>query len=128
MVLKYSDKNSNGFSLVESLIALVIISLTIGSIFFSLQSNIFQSQKIRDRLSWQFITNNAYSELVLSNRLLDKETLNGENLVNKKKYRWMVETMPTAIENLHLFEFFTIDQNDKKKKVKTEYYVYFQTP
>ena len=128
MVLKYSDKNSNGFSLVESLIALVIISLTIGSIFFALQSNIFQSQKIRDRLSWQFITNNAYSELVLSNRLLDKETLNGENLVNKKKYRWMVETMPTAIENLHLFEFFTIDQNDKKKKVKTEYYVYFQTP
>ena len=128
MVLKYSDKNSNGFSLVESLIALVIISLTIGSIFFVLQSNIFQSQKIRDRLSWQFITNNAYSELVLSNRLLDKETLNGENLVNKKKYRWLVETMPTAIENLHLFEFFTIDQNDKKKKVKTEYYVYFQTP
>ena len=128
MVLKYSDKNSNGFSLVESLIALVIISLTIGSIFFALQSNIFQSQKIRDRLSWQFITNNAYSELVLSNRLLDKETLNGENLVNKKKYRWLVETMPTAIENLHLFEFFTIDQNDKKKKVKTEYYVYFQTP
>ena len=128
MVLKYSDKNSNGFSLVESLIALVIISLTIGSIFFALQSNIFQSQKIRDRLSWQFITNNAYSELVLSNRLLDKETLNGENLVNKKKYRWLVETMPTAIENLHLFEFFTIEQNDKKKKVKTEYYVYFQTP
>ncbi len=128
MVLKYSDKNSNGFSLVESLIALVIISLTIGSIFFALQSNIFKSQKIRDRLSWQFITNNAYSELVLINKLLDKETLNGENLVNKKKYRWLVETMPTAIENLHLFEFFTIDQNDKKKKVKTEYYVYFQTP
>ena len=47
MVLKYSDENSNGFSLVESLIALVIISLTIGSIFFALQSNIFQSQKIR---------------------------------------------------------------------------------
>lgn len=128
MVLKYSDENSNGFSLVESLIALVIISLTIGSIFFALQSNIFQSQKIRDRLSWQFITNNAYSEFVLSNKLLDKKTLNGENLVNKKKYRWLVETMPTAIENLHLFEFFTIDQNDKKKKVKTEYYVYFQTP
>ena len=128
MVLKYSDKNSNGFSLVESLIALVIVSLTIGSIFFALQSNIFLSQKIRDRLSWQFITNNAYSELVLSNKLLAKETLNGENLVNKKKYRWAVEMMPTAIENLHLFEFFTIDQNDKKKKVKTEYYVYFQTP
>ena len=127
-MLKYSDKNSNGFSLVESLIALVIVSLTIGSIFFALQSNIFLSQKIRDRLSWQFITNNAYSELVLSNKLLAKETLNGENLVNKKKYRWAVEMMPTAIENLHLFEFFTIDQNDKKKKVKTEYYVYFQTP
>ena len=126
MVLKYSDKNSNGFSLVESLIALVIVSLTIGSIFFALQSNIFLSQKIRDQISWQFITSNAYSELVLSNKLLDIETLKGENLINQKKYRWSVETMPTAIENLHTFEFFTIDQNDKKKKIKTEYYVYFQ--
>ena len=126
MVLKYSDKNSNGFSLVESLIALVIVSLTIGSIFFALQSNIFLSQKIRDQISWQFITSNAYSELVLSNKLLDKETLRGENLINQKKYRWLVETVPTAIESLHTFEFFTIDQNEKKKKVKTEYYVYFQ--
>ena len=127
MVLKYSDKNFNGFSLVESLIALVIVSLTIGSIFFALQSNIFLSQKIRDQISWQFITSNAYSELVLNNKLLDKKTLRGENLINQKKYRWYVETIPTAIENLHTFEFFTIDQNDKKKKVKTEYYVYFQT-
>ena len=126
-MLKYSDKNSNGFSLVESLIALVIVSLTIRSIFFALQSNIFLSQKIRDRISWQFITSNAYSELVLSNKLLNKETLRGENLINRKKYKWAVETIPTAIENLHTFEFFTIDQNDKKKKVKTEYYVYFQT-
>ena len=127
MVLKYSDKNSNGFSLVESLIALVIVSLTIGSIFFALQSNIFLSQKIRDRISWQFITSNAYSELVLSNKLLNKENLRGENLINQKKYKWAVETIPTTIENLHTFEFFTIDQNDKRKKVKTEYYVYFQT-
>ena len=126
-MLKYSDKNSNGFSLVESLIALVIVSLTIGSIFFALQSNIFLSQKISDRVSWQFITSNAYSELVLSNKLLNKKTLRGENLINQKKYKWVVETIPTTIENLHTFEFFTIDQNDKKKKVKTEYYVYFQT-
>ena len=126
-MLKYSDKNSNGFSLVESLIALVIVSLTIGSIFFALQSNIFLSQKIRDLISWQFITSNAYSELVLSNKLLNKETLRGENLINQKEYKWVVETIPTAIENLHTFEFFTIDQADKKKKVKTEYYVYFQT-
>ena len=126
-MLKYNDKSSNGFSLVESLIALVIVSLTIGSIFFALQSNIFLSQKIRDGISWQFITSNAYSELVLSNKLLNKETLRGENLINRKKYKWAVETIPTAIENLHTFEFFTIDQNDKKKKVKTEYYVYFQT-
>ena len=96
-------------------------------IFFALQSNIFLSQKIRDQISWQFITSNAYSELVLNNKLLDKKTLRGENLINQKKYRWLVETIPTAIENLHTFEFFTIDQNDKKKKVKTEYYVYFQT-
>ena len=125
-MLKYSDKNSNGFSLVESLIALVIVSLTIGSIFFALQSNIFLSQKIRDQISWQFITSNAYSELVLSNKLLNKETLRGKNLINQKEYKWVVETIPTAIENLHTFEFFTIDQNDKKKKVKSEYYVYFQ--
>ena len=126
-MLKYSDKNSNGFSLVESLIALIIVSLTIGSIFFALQSNIFLSQKIRDQISWQFITSNAYSELVISNKLLNKETLRGENLINQKKYKWAVETIPTTIENLYTFEFFTIDQNDKKKKVKTEYYVYFQT-
>ena len=126
-MLKYSDKNSNGFSLVESLIALIIVSLTIGSIFFALQSNIFLSQKIRDQISWQFITSNAYSELVLSNKLLNKETLRGENLINQKKYKWVVETIPTTIESLHTFEFFTIDQNDQKKKVKTEYYVYFQT-
>ncbi len=111
MVLKYSDKNSNGFSLVESLIALVIVSLTIGSIFFALQSNIFLSQKIRDQISWQFITSNAYSELVLNNKLLEKKTLRGENLINQKKYRWLVETIPTAIENLHTFENLTSKKN-----------------
>ena len=101
-MLKYSDKNSNGFSLVESLIALIIVTLTIGSIFFALQSNIFLSQKIRDQISWQFITSNAYSELVLSNKLLNKETLRGENLINQKKYKWVVETIPTTLSLIHI--------------------------
>ena len=48
---------------------------------FELQSNIFLSQKIRDQISLQFVTNNAYSELVLSNKLLDKKTLRGESFI-----------------------------------------------
>ena len=49
-----------------------------------------------------------------------------ESIINQKKYKWSAETSSTMIENLHTFELFIIDSNDNKKKVKTEYYVYFE--
>lgn len=126
MVLKYNKNNLNGFSLVESIIALVIVSITIGSIYFALQSNIILTQKIRDKISLQFMASNAYSKFILQNKLLNKSTLKGGSIINQKKYKWSAETSSTMIENLHTFELFIIDSNDNKKKVKTEYYVYFE--
>ena len=48
-------------------------------------------------------------------------------MANGKKYIWSAETTPSIIENLHTFEFFIIDKNDNKNKLRTEYYVYFQS-
>ena len=127
MVLRYNKKNSNGFTLVESIIALVIVSITIGSIYFALQSNVLHTEKIRSQISMKFITSNAYSNLILHKKLLGKPTLQGESMANGKKYIWSAETTPLIIENLHTFEFFIIDRNDNKNKVRTEYYVYFQS-
>lgn len=126
MVLKYNRNNSNGFSLVESIIALVIVSITIGSIYFALQSNIIFTQKIRNKISLQFMASNAYSKFILQNKILNNNSLKGESIINQKKYKWSAETVSTMIENLHTFELFIIDSNDNKKKVKTEYYVYFE--
>ena len=127
MVSNYNKISINGFSLIESVIALVIVSITIGSIYFALQSNTLLAQKIRDQISWQFATSNAYSNFILQNKLTSTKSIEGKGMINKKKYKWLVETAPTMIENLHTFEFFIIDSNDNKKKFETEYYVYFQS-
>ena len=86
MVLKYNRNNSNGFSLVESIIALVIVSITIGSIYFALQSNIILTQKIRDKISLQFMASNAYSKFMLQNKKLNNNSLKGESIINQKHY------------------------------------------
>ena len=127
MVSNYNKISINGFSLIESVIALVIVSITIGSIYFALQSNTLLAQKIRDQILWQFATSNAYSNFILQNKLTSTKSIEGKGMINKKKYKWLVETAPTMIENLHTFEFFIIDSNDNKKKFETEYYVYFQS-
>ena len=127
MVSNFNKISINGFSLIESVIALVIVSITIGSIYFALQSNTLLAQKIRDQILWQFATSNAYSNFILQNKLTSTKSIEGKGMINKKKYKWLVETAPTMIENLHTFEFFIIDSNDNKKKFETEYYVYFQS-
>ena len=126
MVSRY-NKNKKGFSLVESVVALVIVSITIGSIYFSIQSNILFAKKLNSQISNYFITSNLYSYFVLDHKLLEKKTLEGQNLDHNMYEDWFAKLKPTMIEGINLLEVFTKNQNDNKIKIKTEYYVYSQT-
>ena len=126
MVSRY-NKNKKGFSLVESVVALVIVSITIGSIYFSIQSNILFAKKLNSQISNYFITSNLYSYFVLDHTLLEKKTLEGQNLDHNTHEDCLTKLKPTMIEGINLLEVFTKNQNDNRIKIKTEYYVYSQT-
>ncbi len=125
MVSKYIKGNA-GFSLIESIVALVVVSITITSVYYSIQSNILFENRNKTQLDKYFITTNAYSFLTINHKLLEKDSLEGQNQTSKNFNRWIVELKPTIIEGIKEFEFYEIDQNENKIKIKTEYYVYSQ--
>ncbi len=125
MVSKYIKGNA-GFSLIESIVALVVVSITVTSVYYSIQSNILFENRNKTQLDKYFITTNAYSFLTINHKLLEKDSLEGQNQTSKNFNRWIVELKPTIIEGIKEFEFYEIDQNENKIKIKTEYYVYSQ--
>jgi prepilin-type N-terminal cleavage/methylation domain-containing protein len=127
MVWKLKIVIRNGFSLVESIISLVIISIIIGSILFSLQSHRLFSMNKDEQIKDYNLSSNVYSEYIIEYKLNDKTKTAGKSLMLPYSDFWQASIEPTIFLNINRFKIWLTDSKKEKKPLKTEYYFYANT-
>ena len=118
-------KNSLGFSLVETIIAMAIVAVIMSSTFYLIQSqsnNLIFSKEYFDKHNFNV---NSYSQLYIFHKVENINFLEGEANINNNKVKWQSSFQPTMLDNIYQFEL-NIFSNDEVnyKKSKTDLYFY----
>ena len=118
-------KNNFGFSLVETIIAMAIVAIIMGSTFYLIQSqssNLVFSKEYFDK---HHLKVNTYSQLYILHKSENINFLEGETNINNKKFKWQSSFQPTILENIHQFElniFSNAEVVDKRSQTDLYFY------
>ena len=118
-------KNNFGFSLVETIIAMAIVAIIMGSTFYLIQSqssNLLLSKKYFDK---HHLKVNTYSQLYILHKAEKINFLEGETNINNKRFKWQSSFQPTIIDNVHQFElniFTNAEVIDKRSQTDLYFY------
>jgi len=116
-------KTSSGFSMIESIVAMVIVSIVLGSVYYLVQSQTNSSLYNKKLLKNFFITSNAYAELYLKYNINQQSEYRGESNNNKQTIGWMASFKPTVINNINRF-IFVLDKEKDNLEIKSDFYFY----
>ena len=89
-----------GFTLLEVMVALVIISLALAGVAGSMGQMIDTANTMRDRTYASWIAQNKITEMRLSGALPDVGESSGEENYANTTWAWSAEVSETGIENL----------------------------
>ena len=118
-------KNNFGFSLVETIIAMAIVAIIMGSTFYLIQSqssNLVFSKEYFDK---HHLKVNTYSQLYILHKAENINFLEGETHINNKKFKWQSSFQPTILDNIHQFElniFSNAEVIDKRSQTDLYFY------
>ena len=116
-------KSSPGFSMIESIVAMVIVSIVLGSVYFLVQSQTNSLLYNNKLLNNFFITSNAYAELYLKYNINQQSEYQGENSDDAQTIGWMASFKPTVITNINRF-IFVLDKENDNLEIKSDFYFY----
>ncbi|MFK7829225.1 MAG: type II secretion system minor pseudopilin GspI [Congregibacter sp.] len=96
------SRSNTGFTLVEVMVALMIVALTLPALLFGLDQQIDGTAYLRDRSMAQMVASNRMSELRLllgpGGRSLTGRLAGSEDLAGRTWY-WSVQTQTTEVPN-----------------------------
>ena len=110
-------KSSEGFSLIETIIAIFVVSIIMSSIYYlmSTQNNNLLSKK---ESFFNFIlSTNSYAELYLFNKFEEKLVNTGQTKINNIDYIWDSRFAPTIVSNIFKFEYLLNKKDETSKNV-----------
>ena len=116
-------KSSSGFSMIESIVAMVIVSIVLGSVYYLVQSQTNSLLYNKKLLNNFFITSNAYAELYLKYSINQQSEYRGESNNNTQTIGWMASFKPTVINNINRF-IFVLDKEKDNLEIKSDFYFY----
>ena len=116
-------KTSSGFSMIESIVAMVIVSIVLGSVYYLVQSQTNSLLYNKKLLKTFFITSNAYAELYLKYNINQQSEYRGESNYNTQTIGWMASFKPTVINNINRF-IFVLDKEKDNLEIKSDFYFY----
>ena len=116
-------KSSSGFSMIESIVAMVIVSIVLGSVYYLVQSQTNSLLYNKKLLKNFFITSNAYAELYLKYNINQQSEYRGESNNNTQTISWMASFKPTVINNINRF-IFVLDKEKDNLEIKSDFYFY----
>lgn len=111
-----------GFTLIEILIALVIISLATTALMTALSSNIRNAEKLIDKTEAHFLAQNLMNSLQL--RLLSMKLANGKmsgsKPMGKKTWNWTITVKTDTLKNITNVQIYKIKVDIYKENNKSQ--------
>ena len=116
-------KSSSGFSMIESIVAMVIVSIVLGSVYYLMQSQTNSLIYNKKLLKNFFITSNAYAELYLKYNINQQSEYQGESSDESQTINWMASFKPTVLNNINRF-ILVLDKEKDNLEIKSDFYFY----
>lgn len=98
-MVKY--RTGRGFTLLEVMIALVIVALSLTAVASSMSHMIFQAKVMRDRTYASWIAQNRIAELRLLPAMPDVGASNGEVQYANADWSWRAVVSETGVDDLY---------------------------
>lgn len=95
-----------GFTLVEVLVALAIVTVGLAALFTTANQTVRTSSYLRERTLAQWIALNRITETRLSGRIPSDEEMEGETEYGGERWRWKLLTVKTPVEGIFRLEAF----------------------
>ena len=116
-------KSSSGFSMIESIVAMVIVSIVLGSVYYLMQSQTNSLIYNKKLLKNFFITSNAYAELYLKYNINQQSEYQGESSNESQTISWIASFKPTVLNNINRF-ILVLDKEKDNLEIKSDFYFY----
>ncbi len=117
--------SSEGFSLIETIIAIFVVSIIMSSIYYLMNSQNNNLLSRKQNLNNFILSTNSYAELYLLNKFEDKLVDSGLTKINDLIFIWNSKFTPTIVDNIFTFEYQLNQQNEiSKNTIKTDLYFY----
>lgn len=99
MISKRSNRSA-GFTLIEVMVALTIVSLSLGAVAASVSQMVDAATTMRERTYASWIAQNKIAELRLANVVPDVSDTSGELEYAGIEWAWRANISQTGVENL----------------------------
>ncbi len=94
-------QRQNGFTLIEVMVALVIVALSLTAVTASMSQMIDASQAMRDRTYASWIAQNRIAEFRLASETPDVGASNGEVEYANAEWAWRATISETGVDDLY---------------------------
>ena len=94
-------QNNSGFTLIEVLIALAIVSISLGALISISSQDISRAERMQKSMIANWVAQNQITEHRLSNKKIKVGSTKGSILFAKYDWEWELSVSKTSVDNLY---------------------------
>jgi len=94
-------QNNSGFTLIEVLIALAIVSISLGALISISSQDISRAERMQKNMIANWVAQNQITEHRLSNKKIKVGSTKGSILFAKYDWEWELSVSKTSVDNLY---------------------------
>ena len=104
-------QNNSGFTLIEVLIALAIVSISLGALISISTQDISRAERMQKSMIANWVAQNQITEHRLSNKKIKAGSTKGSILFAKYDWEWELSVSRTSMDNLYRMDVYVSELN-----------------
>ena len=104
-------QNNSGFTLIEVLIALAIVSISLGALIGTSSQDISRAERMQKSMIANWVAQNQITEHRLSNKKIKVGSTKGSILFAKYDWEWELSVSKTSVDNLYRMDVYVSELN-----------------
>ena len=113
-------KLSSGFTLVEILVALAILSISLSAVLYVVNQNTNNLSQLKDKTFAHWVAMNKASEFRIKPDLIkSSRQLSGQYSLAQREWQWNAQLQPTEDNDLYRLVIDVYDSKESDKKLTT---------
>ncbi|MAC91163.1 MAG: type II secretion system protein GspI [Woeseiaceae bacterium] len=104
-------QNNSGFTLIEVLIALAIVSISLGALISISSQDISRAERMQKSMIANWVAQNQITEHRLSNKKIKVGSTKGSILFAKYDWEWELSVSRTSVDNLYRMDVYVSELN-----------------